>query len=96
MERCICILAVILDTTDDIKDIVGFSFGCKDLTLIFSAHLFIIYKKKNKPYNLTGWWVSAGTLVSSTNKADFHDITEILLKVALSTITLKGAYWGHQ
>lgn len=46
MERCICILAVILDTTDDIKDIVGFSFGCKDLTLIFSAHLFIIYKKK--------------------------------------------------
>ena len=26
------------------------------------------------------------TLVSSTNKTDFHDITEILLKVALSTI----------
>jgi len=29
-----------------------------------------------------------GTLVSSTNKTDRHDITEILLKVALSTITL--------
>ena len=26
--------------------------------------------------------------VSSTNKTDLHDITEILLKVALSTITL--------
>ena len=31
----------------------------------------------------TGLWVSAGTLVSSTNKSDSHDITEILLKVAL-------------
>ena len=27
-----------------------------------------------------------GTLVSSTNKTDGHDITEILLKVALNTI----------
>ena len=29
-----------------------------------------------------------GTAVSSTNKTDRHDITEILLKVALNTITL--------
>jgi hypothetical protein len=29
---------------------------------------------------------SPGTPVSSTNKTDRHDITEILLKVALSTI----------
>jgi hypothetical protein len=29
-----------------------------------------------------------GTLVSSTNKTDRHDITEILLKVTLNTITL--------
>ena len=29
-----------------------------------------------------------GTPVSSTNKTDCHDITEILLKVALDTITL--------
>jgi hypothetical protein len=28
-----------------------------------------------------------GTPVSSTNKTDPHDITEILLKVALNTIT---------
>jgi hypothetical protein len=31
-------------------------------------------------------WFSAGTPVSSTNKTDHHDITEILLKVALKTI----------
>jgi hypothetical protein len=34
----------------------------------------------------TGWWFSPGSLVSSTNKADRHDIAEILLKVALNTI----------
>ena len=34
---------------------------------------------------MAGWWFSPGTLVSSTKKTDRHDITEILLKVALST-----------
>jgi hypothetical protein len=33
-----------------------------------------------------GQWFSLCTLVSSTNKTDCHDIAEILLKVALSTI----------
>ena len=33
-------------------------------------------------------WFSLGTSVSSTNKTDRHDITEILLKVALNIITL--------
>jgi hypothetical protein len=32
---------------------------------------------------------SAGPPVSSTNKTDRHDIAEILLKVALSTISYK-------
>ena len=32
-------------------------------------------------------WFSSGTPVSSTNKTDRHDITEILLKVTLNTIT---------
>jgi hypothetical protein len=51
----------------------------------------------------TGLWFSLVTLVSSTNKTDHHDITEILLKVVLSTIiltlslihkqTLKEEYW---
>ena len=35
-----------------------------------------------------GRWFSVGTLVFSTKKTDHHDITEILLKVALNTITL--------
>jgi len=33
-----------------------------------------------------GRWFSPGPPVSSTNKTDRHDIAEILLKVALSTI----------
>ena len=36
----------------------------------------------------TGRWFSPDTPVSSTNTTDHHDITEIFLKVALSTITL--------
>jgi hypothetical protein len=31
---------------------------------------------------------SPGTLVSSTNKSDRHGVTEILLNVALTTMTL--------
>ena len=36
----------------------------------------------------TGRWFSPGTPVSSTIKTTCHDITEILLKVALNTINL--------
>ena len=36
----------------------------------------------------TDQWFSAGTLVSFTNKTDRHDITEIVLNVALNTITI--------
>jgi hypothetical protein len=35
---------------------------------------------------VTGWWFSPVPRLSSTNKTDRHDITEILLKVALNTI----------
>ena len=35
----------------------------------------------------TGPWFSPGTPVSSTNITDRHDIAEIMLKVALNTIT---------
>ena len=34
----------------------------------------------------TGQWFSTGTMVSSTNKTDRQDITEILLKEALNAI----------
>jgi len=40
------------------------------------------------PAHATGRWFSPGTPVSSTNKTDCHNIAEILLKVALNTITL--------
>ena len=36
----------------------------------------------------TGCWFSPGTQVSSNNKADCHNITKLLLKVALNTINL--------
>jgi hypothetical protein len=35
---------------------------------------------------VAGQWFSPGTPVSFTNKTDCHNITEILLKVALNTI----------
>jgi hypothetical protein len=38
---------------------------------------------------VAGLWFSP---VSSTNKADHHDITEILLKVALNTIKPTKTY----
>jgi hypothetical protein len=37
---------------------------------------------------VAGLWFSPGTLVSFTNKTDGHTIAEILLKVALNTMTL--------
>jgi hypothetical protein len=36
---------------------------------------------------VAGQWFSLGTPVFSTNITDRHDITDILLKVALNTIT---------
>ena len=36
----------------------------------------------------SGGWFSLGTPVFSINKTDYQNITEIVLKVALSTITL--------
>ena len=40
----------------------------------------------------TGRWFPPGTPVSSTNKADRHDITDIWLKVALNSINHKPNY----
>jgi len=39
-----------------------------------------------------GQWFSSGTPVSSTNKTVYHNITEIMLKVALNTITQVKSY----
>ena len=35
----------------------------------------------------TGQWFSPGAPVSSTNKSEHHDLTEILFKVALSVVS---------
>ena len=40
-----------------------------------------------------GQWFSPGPPVSSTNKTDCHDITEILLKVVLNTIKQSNKQW---
>ena len=37
---------------------------------------------------VAGWRFSLGTPILSTNKTDCHNMTKILLKVALNTITL--------
>ena len=61
---------------------------------IFSQFLRIFYYifELRKPptcrKSLKGRWLSPYTPVYSTNKNDRHDITEILLKVALNTISL--------
>jgi hypothetical protein len=47
---------------------------------------FIYYRYKGYQFFFKLRWFSPGTLVSSTNKTDRHDIIEILLKVALNTI----------
>jgi hypothetical protein len=43
-------------------------------------------------WHATDQWFSPGTPVSPTNKTDRHDITEILLKVALNTINQTKQY----
>jgi hypothetical protein len=35
---------------------------------------------------VTGQWFSSDTPISATNKTNRHDMTEVLLKVALNTI----------
>jgi hypothetical protein len=41
-------------------------------------------------------WFSLGILFFSTNKTDRHDITEILLKVALNTINQTKPKYIHK
>ena len=50
--------------------------------------IFKIFMKEKLNKKTIAHNASPDTTVSSTNKTDRHDITEILLKVALITITL--------
>jgi hypothetical protein len=59
------------------------------MSYILQQKLDILYTSQINTYCqslATGRWFSPWTPVSSTNKIDRHDITEILLKVALSTL----------
>ena len=52
-----------------------------------------VYSIQHYVINVYQWfaasqWFSVGTLVSSINKTDHHDLTEMLLKVTLNTRTL--------
>jgi hypothetical protein len=51
-------------------------------------HRPVSSKKLVYPEKITDQSQSPGTPVSSTNKTDRHEMTKILLKVALNTITL--------
>jgi hypothetical protein len=56
---------------------VNYKKGCTRLTAASDkVHLLLVH----------GRWFSPGTPASSTTKTGRHDITEILLKVALNTI----------
>jgi hypothetical protein len=41
---------------------------------------------KASQWLVTGQWFSSDTPISATNKTNRHDMTEVLLKVALNTI----------
>ena len=53
---------------------------------ISHQHHYLTLSTINSQWLATDRWFSLGPLVSSTNKTDCHNITEILLKVALNTI----------
>ena len=48
----------------------------------------LVFHNKYDQWLGAGRWFSSDTPVASINKTNRHDITEILLKVALNTITL--------
>ena len=61
--------------------------------LVINQYLFLPFRRGVLDTTLCQWlttgrWFSPGIPVSSTNKADRHNIAEILLKMALNTITL--------
>jgi hypothetical protein len=60
------------------------------LIRVWNITITILNKQPSKLSKIlwvaTDRWFSPGTPVSSTNKTDRHDITEILLKVVLNTI----------
>ena len=79
------------------------SFVSCNLSFIFELPLLLLRRivldatlcDKVCQWLVAGRWFSPCTQVSSTNKADRHNIAEILLNVVLNTIniTLTQSYW---
>jgi hypothetical protein len=71
---------------------------CSQNFKLFGFPIFRFAAASDKVYQLLahGRWFSPGTPVSSTNETDRHDITEILLNVALNTITLTQLIWAQK
>jgi hypothetical protein len=67
----------------------------------FSTVIILVHANNFAPLVLWFWiplggrWFSLRTLVSSTNKTDRQDIAEMLLKVALNTITVPQNNFEH-
>ena len=67
----------------------------------FSTVIILVHANNLAPLVLWFWiplggrWFSLRTLVSSTNKTDRQDIAEMLLKVALNTITVPQNNFEH-
>ena len=71
-----------------------YNYLCNQLWVwICSGEVSSIQHYVIKLVSWVGRWFSPCTAASSTNKTDCHDITEILLKVALSTKNLQGFCW---
>ena len=74
------------------KKLIGFSWvisayhhlSCEFESRSWRGVLNTILSHKVCQWLVVGWWFSSGTPVSSTNKTDRHDITEIMLNVALN------------
>ena len=87
------IVWVILQSTTKLKD-VAWSYGSWFFGVSFhpthyrQGVLNTILSNKVCQWFVASWLFSPGTLVSCSNKTVCHDIAEILLKVALKTITL--------
>jgi hypothetical protein len=67
--------------------VISHERGKEDVIVTYRGHDKTFYGKVCQSL-AAGRWFSPGTPVSSFNKTDLHDTTEILLKVALDTITL--------
>jgi hypothetical protein len=67
---------------------------CNSLFVLLAIVLSVLrFTDSDYPFGifklfLTITWIFPGTPVSSNDKIECHDITEILLKVALNTTTL--------